>query len=267
MNARPIGPEEPTADLVERLPHGERWLTDAFDVMAGPGGFALRLVDMTQAKVALETLRRAGLRGTYTHLIVRAAALALARNPDLHKIVCGYKRYTPGAVDIGLSMAGQTTYAPVVVLPATNRKVLTDLVPSINEAIVAARAKETVDLANMRKIGWLMPFAFMRRFILRWLNRAFWFRRKLVGTFQVSCLGTVDVIASFLFHTGSILGAGSVVDRVVAIDGQPAVRTTVWLTVCVDHNAMDGMGAGKLLLAIKGILESDELVREARGSS
>jgi pyruvate/2-oxoglutarate dehydrogenase complex dihydrolipoamide acyltransferase (E2) component len=254
------------ADLVERLPHGERWITDAFDVMSGPGGFALRLVDMSRAKAALGELRRTQARATYTHLIVRAAALALARNPDLHKIVCGYKRYTPGAVDIGLSMAGSTTYAPVVVLPSTNLKVLPELVPSMNDAITAAREKEKVDLANMRKLGWLMPLSFLRKFIIRFFNRMFWFRRKLVGTFQVSCLGNVDVIASFLFHTGSILGAGSVQDRVVAIGGEPVVRPSVWLTVCVDHNAMDGMGAAKLLHAIKGILEGEELLAEVKGT-
>jgi 2-polyprenyl-6-methoxyphenol hydroxylase-like FAD-dependent oxidoreductase len=46
---------------------------------------------------------------------VRACAIALARNPHLHQIVCRYRRITPGTVDIGLSQAGQTTYAPVVV--------------------------------------------------------------------------------------------------------------------------------------------------------
>ncbi len=266
MNDRAPQPAQAPADVVERLPHGERWITDAFDVMSGPGGFALRLVDMSRAKVALGELRKTHARATYTHLIVRAAALALARNPELHKIVCGYKRYTPGAVDIGLSMAGQTTYAPVVVLPATNLKALPELVPSMNEAVAAARDKEKVDLENMRKLGWLIPFAFLRKLFIRWFNSMFWFRRKLVGTFQVSCLGNVDVIASFLFHTGSILGAGSVQDRVMAIGGEAVVRPSVWLTVCVDHNAMDGMGASKLLHAVKGILEGDELLLEAKGS-
>jgi hypothetical protein len=263
-----VGPSAPasgaSADAMESLPLGDRWFPDAFQVMRVPGGFASRIVDMTQAKVALRSLRERGRRATFTHLIVRAAALALARHPELHQMVCTYRRLTPGAVDIGLSMAGQTIYAPVVVLPAVDRQPLGVMVPAMNEAISASREKETRDLANLRRRGWWVPFGFLRRLLLRWFQGAFWFRRRLAGTFQVSCLGDVDVAAPFLFYTGSILSAGSVRDRVVALGGQPVVRPTVWLTVCVDHAAMDGRRAAKLLKAIKGVLESDELVREAR---
>jgi pyruvate/2-oxoglutarate dehydrogenase complex dihydrolipoamide acyltransferase (E2) component len=264
MAAKPSSSESPPADQLESLPLGERWFPDAFSTMHGPGGFALRQVDMTQAKVALKLLREAKVPATYTHLIVRAAALALARNPQLHQMVVGYKRLTPGQVDIGLSMAGDTTYAPVVVLPAADRSPLGTLVTSTNGAIAAAKIKERVDLANMRRWMWVIPFGFLRRFFIRLMNGNLWFRRKLVGTFQVSCLASVDVISSFLFYTGSILGAGSVRDRVLAIDGQAVVRPTVWLTVTVDHAAMDGKRAGDLLGAIKNILESEELINEAR---
>jgi pyruvate/2-oxoglutarate dehydrogenase complex dihydrolipoamide acyltransferase (E2) component len=253
----------PPPDRIESLALGERWFPDAFATMHGPGGFALRLVDMTRAKVALKILRDGKVPATFTHLIVRAAALALARNPELHQMVARYKRLTPGQVDIGLSMAGDTTYAPVVVLPAADRSPLGTLVSSTNQAIAAARIKEKIDLANMRKIMWVIPFGFLRRFFIRLMSGSLWFRRKLVGTFQVSCLASVDMIASFLFYTGSILGAGSVKDRVVAEGGQAVVKPTVWLTVCVDHASMDGRRAGDLLSAIKQILEGEELVQEA----
>jgi hypothetical protein len=114
---------------------------------------------------------------------------------------------------------------------------------------------------------WVIPFGFLRRFFLRLMNGSLWFRRRLVGTFQISCLASVDMIASFLFYTGSILGAGSVRDRVIAVDGQAVVRPTVWLTVCVDHASMDGKRAGDLLNALKNVLEGDELWREAEDAA
>jgi pyruvate dehydrogenase E2 component (dihydrolipoamide acetyltransferase) len=254
-------------DRVESLPLGERWFPDAFRVVQAPGGFALRLVDMTQTVEALRVLRSANLRATVTHVVVRAAALALARNPDLHQIVCNYRRLTPGAVDIGLSMAGQTTYAPVVVLPGVEKQRLAELVATINAAVATAREREMHDLEDLRKRGWWLPFGFLRRLVLRLLQKTFWFRRRLAGTFQVSCLPNVDVITSFLFYTGSILGAGQVCDRVLAQDGQPVVRPTIWLTVCVDHASMDGRRAGDLLNAIKRILEGPELLAEARAAT
>jgi pyruvate/2-oxoglutarate dehydrogenase complex dihydrolipoamide acyltransferase (E2) component len=254
-------------DSLEDLSLGERWIPDAFRVIPGPGGFALRQVDMTQATAALKILRSAGLRATFTHLIVRAAAIALSRNSSLHQLVCGYRRLTPGTVDIGLSMAGETTYAPVVVLPATDRTPLGTLVPSLNETVRAAQEKEKRDLKNIKRIGWIIPFGVLRRLVLRFLQNTFWFRRRLAGTFQVSCLSSVDVAAPFLFYTGSLLSAGRVCDRVVVANGQPAVRPTVWLTICVDHVAMDGRRAGQLLKAVKAVLEGQELVREAQDAA
>jgi hypothetical protein len=257
------GGDRGAMDREEPLPIAERWIKDAFGVMAVPGGFALRLVDMSRAKAVLGQLRAAGIHATFTHLIVRAAAVALARNPELHQLVCGYRRLRPAAVDIGLSMAGETNYAPVVVIPEADRTPLGEMIPRVNDAVRAAREKERRDLEELGRRGWWIPWGVLRRLLLRWMQSKFWYRRKLAGTFQVSCLSSVDMIGSLLFYTGSVLGAGGVRDRVVAVDGQAVVRPTVWLTVCVDHAAMDGRGAGKLLKAVKGVLEGEELAREA----
>ena len=251
-------------DRVEVIPLGLRWIPDAFRVIAPPGGFAQRQVDMTRTKEALRLLREGGLRASYVHLIVRAVAIAVARHPELQQMVGGYRRLTPGSVDIGLSMAGATTYAPIVVLSAAERLPLRALIPAMNEAVTRARQKEQKDLASMRRTGRLVPIGFIRRWLLRLFQSSFWFRRKLAGTIQVSCLSSVDVVVPFSFYTGSVLGAGRVQDRVIAVDGHAVVRPTLWLTVCADHAAMDGRRAGNLLRAVKAVLEGDELVRDAR---
>jgi len=255
------------ADRIERIPMGERWMADAFRVIPPAGGYAQRAADMTWAMEAVRTLNAAGIRATLPHAIVRAASLALARNPELHQTVCGYRKLTPGQVDIGLSMAGQTTYAPVVVLPAVDRQTLGDLVPAIEEAVVAARKKEAVDLANLRKVGWMTPIGFLRRFAIRVMQEMFWFRRKIVGTFQVSTVPTAEVCVPFQFYTGSILTFGRPRDAVVAIDGRPAIRPMLTLTVAADHVAMDGLRAAALVNEIAAVLESDELVHEAQAAA
>ncbi|HEX3772404.1 MAG TPA: 2-oxo acid dehydrogenase subunit E2, partial [Polyangiaceae bacterium] len=258
---------ERPADVIDTIPMGERWLADGFRVIPAAGGFAQIQVDMTRATTALNALNDAGVRGTFTHILVRAAALALARNPRLHQSIIGYRKLTPGTVDIGLSMAGQTTYAPVVVLPAVDRTSLRDLVGVVEAAIHAAREKEAVDLANLRKVGWMTPFGFFRRFVIRWLQASFWFRRRIVGTFQVSSVPTVDSAVPLQFYSGSILSFGRVRNTVVAIDGRVETRPMLALTICVEHVALDSMRAGALLNAIAGVLEGDELLAEARGAA
>jgi NADP-dependent 3-hydroxy acid dehydrogenase YdfG/acyl carrier protein len=260
MGARP-------GDQIDTIPMGERWLSDGFRVIPAAGGYAQRMVDMTQATRALRLLGEAGFRGTFTHVFVRAAALALARNPRLHQTVIGYRKLTPGSVDIGLSMAGQTTYAPVVVLPGMDRTPLPAVVGIVEDATAISRVKEERDLQNLRRTGWITPFGFFRRFVIRVLQKMFWFRRRLVGTFQVTGVPTVDAAIPLQFYAGSILAFGRVRDAVVAVDGRVEVRPMVSLAVCVDHVSRDSLRGATLLGEIANILESEELVDEARDAA
>ena len=252
------------ADQIETIPMGERWLADGFRVVPSPGAFAQRAVDMTKATEVLGALANAGHNGTFTHVLIRAAALALARNPRLHQSAIGYRKFTPGSVDIGLSMVGQTTYAPVVVLADADRTPLRALVGVVESATAAARLREARDLKDMRRLGWMTPFGAFRRFVIRMLQKSFRFRRHLVGTFQITCVPTVDSAVPLQFYSGSILSFGRVRSTVVAVDGRVEVRPMLTLTICVDHATTDATRAAALLNGIALVLESDELVDEAR---
>ncbi len=250
------------SDKIESLTHGERWFLDGFSVMQMPGGFVCRQVDMSTAKRVVAALREAGLAATFNHVVVRALALALHRNPHAHKLVCGYRRVQPSRVDIGLSVAGQTSYAPVLIIEDAATKPLPELVQFVKDAVPKIREKELHDLEGMKKNGWLVPIGWLRRVILRLLNRSFWFRRKLVGTFQVTCL-PIDFGVPLMFYTGAAMCVGAVRDRVIAISGHPEVRPTVNLSMAFDHKTLDGKSTTELLAAMCEILESDELLNEA----
>jgi hypothetical protein len=251
------------ADRIDRLSVDERWIADAREVAGHPGGLIQRTVDMTAASAWLDALARGGVRGTVAHLVVRAAALALARNPELQATVCGYWTSIPGTVDIGLSTPDQGTERPVVITAADD-KPLPALVAAMDGAIATARDDEKRAIASSRRFRWLAPFGFLRRLLLRWLQERFWFRRRHAGTFQVMCAPTADVVVPLRFYTGSVLGAGRVRDVVVAVDGELEVRRVMSLSLVVDHVAMDGVRASMLLNEITAILEGEELGREAR---
>ena len=252
----------PQGDQIETLTHGERWFVDAFSVMQLPGGCMNRQCDMSQAARLVSRLKQHGIAATYTHVLLRAVALALSRCPESHQIVCGYRRIRPGRVDIGLSVAGQTSYAPVLVISDATNKTLPALVQLLKEAVPQTREKEQRDLDGMKRNGWLIPIGFLRRAILRLLGQMFWFRHKLVGTFQVTCVRQVDSVTPLTFYSSAALGAGEVRDRVIAVQGRPEVRPTMILTMSFDHGSLDGRRTSDLLETIASILESDELLRE-----
>jgi hypothetical protein len=263
MVSRPEGQSQNApAHQIDRIPFGERWLPDAWELFHVPGGFGLQLADMTQVKKAVRILRDAKIPATYPHLIVRAVALAYARNPRALQLICNYKRMIPSVLDVGISMAGQTSYAPVVVVPAVDQKPLAVLIPTIIDAIDAAAAREAGDLKTLYR--WAIPFRWLRRWILGILHRSLDWRTRIVGHFQVTCLTNVDVVVPLVFYSSSILGVGAIRDRVVALDGVPVVRPTVWLSGVSDHATTDGQRGGDSLQVIKEILEGEELVREAR---
>ena len=249
----------PPSNRIDELSAGERWASDARRVLATPGGMMQVDVDMTPAKATLEILRQSDVTATFTHLVVRAAALALARNPHVYRMVCGYQRLKAGRVDIGLSTGGLATDVPLV-LVGVDQKPLRALARAVEEGLAIARATEE----RLRRARWLTPFGFLRRWLLRYWYGTFSSRRRLAGTFEVSCHSNADVVAPLRFYTDAILSAGRVRDVVVELEGRPVIRPMACLTLCIDHVAMDGMRGAALLNAVKDILEGDNLLDEAR---
>ncbi len=262
-NHEPL-PSLPATDQFTSLPHGERWFLDGFSVIPAPRGIVTKMCDASRVKEVLTILRQRGLPATYTQIFVRAVALGLRRVPQAHKLIAGYQRLSPASVDIGLSVAGRTSYAPVLVVPRADEQNLAELAQFLHQAIPATREKEVRDLEGMMRTGWVIPFGAIRRLILRILQRSFWFRRKLVGTIQITCMPQIDQVYALTMYSSMAFGFGRIADRVIAVDGQPAVRPTVWLTLALDHLATDGKTAGDLLAAVIDILESDQLVHEAQ---
>jgi pyruvate dehydrogenase E2 component (dihydrolipoamide acetyltransferase) len=70
------------------------------------------------------------------------------------------------------------------------------------------------------------------------------------ATFTISNLGMrrVDAFTAIINPPqAAILAVGSIVDRVVAVDGQPAVRPMVTMTLSSDHRVIDGARAAAFM--------------------
>jgi pyruvate dehydrogenase E2 component (dihydrolipoamide acetyltransferase) len=76
-------------------------------------------------------------------------------------------------------------------------------------------------------------------------------------------LPEVDVVVPLVVNSTAVLGAGRVRDRVLAVDGAPAVRPAMTLACSFDHKVWDGRRAATLLGEVRAILEGGDLEAEA----
>ena len=78
------------------------------------------------------------------------------------------------------------------------------------------------------------------------------------GGFTISNLGTYGVDAFNAIVNppqAAILAVGRIADRVVAVNGQPAVQPTMVLTLSCDHRALDGARGAQFLGALADLIE------------
>jgi pyruvate dehydrogenase E2 component (dihydrolipoamide acetyltransferase) len=248
-----------------RLPHSELWLRDGVTISQKPSFSVAVDVDMTKGRTAFDIATAKGLRLTYSHLMVRAAALALAQNPEVHQMMSGNYLYRPDQVDIALSVATDAAVAPLMVIEKADAKNIAQIAREIVERTPAVREADQSFRKTLDLWGCLVPFGFLRRALLRVLFRSARFRRKGAGTFQVSLLPDIEHGTSTIFSTSGLLVVGAVRAKATVVAGEMAVRQMVTLTCCADHRVCDGRACMRFLTSLRSILESDQLLMEVAG--
>jgi len=243
------------AGSAHSLDYAERWMRDSLDVLKPAFSVQQITVDMTSAMARLDDFRRRKVAATPTHLLIQATARTLARNPDLHQLVAGTRRERPVHVDIGLSVTGEIFVAPVLVIESAETKTVEDIVTEISTRTAEVQKEDREMLERLRRWGRLVPFAFLRRAMLRSMFASPTRRRKVAGTFQVSVVPADWALSSAFVATG-VLIAGAVRARAVAFEGQCVVRPMMTLTLSVDHGAWDGKAATRFLAGVRAELEA-----------
>lgn len=85
------------------------------------------------------------------------------------------------------------------------------------------------------------------------------------GTFTLSSGGPVEIeFVTPIINPpeNAILGLGKIAQRPVVVDGELAVRTTVWLCLTHDHRVIDGVPAAMFLGRLKELMETPALFRK-----
>ncbi len=171
--------------------------------------------------------KREGSRITYTDLLVKLVAATLSQHPRVNAswqdgaIV----RYTD--VNIGLAVAIDDG----LVVPVIHRA------DTLSLGELATRRE---DLVSRGQAGKLRPADIQG------------------GSFTISNLGMYGVDAFNAIVNppqAAILAVGRIADRVVPVNGQPAVQPTMMLTLSCDHRALDGARGAQFLGALADLIE------------
>jgi len=189
-------------------------------------------VDMTEAARIREELipvieAKTGVRLSFTHMIIKAVAMALRDYPQMNSLCDGESIKISKDINIGIAVGLEDG----LIVPVLKRADMMDLaqIASATEKLIAkAREKR---LSEDEFTG---------------------------GTFTISNLGVFDVDSFTAIINPpevAILAVGKIRDKPAVVDGEIKIRKIMNITLSVDHRAVDGITAAKFLGKIKALLE------------
>ena len=241
-----------------RLDYADRWMRSGIEACSAPGFFLTLEADMAGARKRMEEAKARGSRITVTSLMVHAVARALDKHSSLQQLMSNTRRCRPCRINIAVSVSGGGCdfVSPVVVI-----RDAASLAPEEIAADLATRADEARTdqirlMAQLRRWGGLVPFAWLRRFVMRRiLARELWKSPDDAPLFHVTGLGNVDGFSPMVLLTSGILGVGEMREKAVIENGQAKAGWRVALSCGFDHRIWGGQSAALFANEIKRALE------------
>jgi len=226
---------------------------------------------MAGALAYLEQVRsETGTHVTVTHLVTKGLALAFSQFPQLNGIVARGRIMLRDSIDIFLQVSteGGTDLAGVKIA-AVDQKSVVEIAREAEERVSKLRAhrdenvERTKSLVNRMPLLFLGPFMRAIAYLIYDLDldlSRFGVVKDEFGSAMVSNAGTLGVSAAMapllpFSRTPAVMLVGAVEDRVVAVNGAPAVRPMLTVGVTFDHRFMDGYQGGEMIKIFRGYLE------------
>lgn len=228
----PAAPQEPAGPPLSNL-----WRVMAEHVTASwqdvPQFVLFREADATTLIAARQKAQAVAgeTKITFTDLLVKLCAAALEKHPNVNSSWRSRAIWPNEHINIGLAVGVEDGLVVPVVADADKL--------SLQE--VAVRRAELVRKANSKG---LLPADISG------------------STFTISNLGmyAIDSFTAIVnAPNAGILAVGRIVERVVPVDGQPAVRPMLALSLSCDHRVLDGLRGAQFLDTLAGLIEAAEL--------
>ncbi len=246
-----------------------------WDRPGDPSVYGILEIDATRANAYVSRAREAsGVHVTLTHLVGKAAALAIEARPDVNAIVRrGRAIYLRESIDVFFQVAfdGGEDLSGAKVAGA-DRKSLIDIARELAERAAKIRAHQDRALQKTQSMLQRLP---------DWL-RGPAMKAAEVSTYDLGLdlsrigvpydqFGSVMVtnVASFGLPMGFaplvpfsrvpiLLTVGMVVDKPIAVDGQVVVRPVLTIGATFDHRLLDGSSAGAMATRFLEVMRDPE---------
>ena len=159
------------------------------------------------------------------HVLIKACAEAIRRNPKLNSILAHGNVHYYDEVNVGVAVS-------------LDEGLIVPVVKGVESMNIAQLATETTELAERARTGTLRSSDLAG------------------GTFTVSVLGSVDGFTPILnAGQSAILGAGRSVEKPVVRRGEVVVREMMTVSLTVDHQVIDGAVAASFLRRLQQFIE------------
>jgi pyruvate dehydrogenase E2 component (dihydrolipoamide acetyltransferase) len=172
-----------------------------------------------RAKLTTEVERTHNIRITHTDLLIALTARALLKHPRLNSSWTTAGIQLHDRVNMGVAIA-------------VNDGVVAAVIPNAHSANITEIAQQRHDIAERARAGKLRPADIAD------------------ATFTISNLGMyhVDAFSAIIMPPqAAILAIGTIADRVVAVEGEPTVRSMMTITLSCDHRVVGGAQAARFL--------------------
>jgi pyruvate dehydrogenase E2 component (dihydrolipoyllysine-residue acetyltransferase) len=189
-----------------------------------PHFFLVRELDATslneiRAKLGPGIEKDRGVKLTVTDLLVAIVGRVLKKHPKMNAMWSGQAIQMNPDINISVAMA-------------VTDGVVGAVIPKADAAALGDISVQRRDLAERARGGKLKPADVAN------------------GTFSITNLGmyNIDAFSAIIAPPqAAILAVGRIADRVIAVNGQPAVRPMLTLTLSSDHRVVDGAQAALFL--------------------
>lgn len=221
-----------------------------------------------------EFRKRTGRRLTVSHLMAKAAAMVLKECPDANAIVRWNRIYLRKRIGVFFQvvmtdegkgkedLSGATPYD-------VERKSLVEICDEFEAKIDLVRKRKDPALEKTRGTFRTIPYFLLNRFLktvsffsftlnldLRWAG----IPSDPFGSIMITNIGSLGLDHAYVplvpySRVPILLAVGAVKEKVVAVDGKPAVAKMIAINATFDHRVLDGMHAAVMSRVFREMIE------------